>query len=101
MGAQVRLHLQGGQIKRLAPLQIELLSLEGAVTLHTDLTDEGRGRTMIYSDDLDVGLGPMLDNCVDHRNLVVKVTAAPLDLEALLEYGALRILTDFFDIERP
>ncbi|GBP10665.1 hypothetical protein EVAR_6234_1 [Eumeta japonica] len=40
---------------------------QGTVALHTGLTDEGWGRTVIYSDDLGVGLGPMLGNCVGQR----------------------------------
>ncbi|GBP28864.1 hypothetical protein EVAR_24540_1 [Eumeta japonica] len=40
---------------------------EGSVALHTGLPDEDRGRTVIYSDDLGVGLGPMLGNWVGHR----------------------------------
>ncbi|GBP40268.1 hypothetical protein EVAR_83958_1 [Eumeta japonica] len=40
---------------------------KGTVALHTGLTDEGRGRTVVYSNDLDVGLGLMLGNCVGHQ----------------------------------
>ncbi|GBP58923.1 hypothetical protein EVAR_46985_1 [Eumeta japonica] len=74
---------------------------KGPVALHTGLTDEGRRRTVIYADDLDVGLGPVLGNCAGHRvlnicmpgasykqSLVLIVTAARLDLEAVLECGA-------------
>ncbi|GBP14600.1 hypothetical protein EVAR_93474_1 [Eumeta japonica] len=40
-----------------------------AIALHIGLTVEGRGRTVIYSDDLGVGLGPVLGNCGGHRIL--------------------------------
>ncbi|GBP91399.1 hypothetical protein EVAR_67288_1 [Eumeta japonica] len=64
---------------------------QGTVALRTDLTDEGRGRTVIYSGDLGVGLGPMLGNCafdcVNHETLILKlhhygVTSRALDLLA-------------------
>ncbi|GBP84408.1 hypothetical protein EVAR_47795_1 [Eumeta japonica] len=42
---------------------------EGTVALRTSLTNEGGGRTIIHSNDLGVGLGPMLGNCVGHRVL--------------------------------
>ncbi|GBP51439.1 hypothetical protein EVAR_37275_1 [Eumeta japonica] len=42
---------------------------QGTVALHTSLTDGSRGRTVIYSDDLGVGLGPVLGICVGHRVL--------------------------------
>ncbi|GBP80763.1 Uncharacterized protein K02A2.6 [Eumeta japonica] len=42
---------------------------QGTVALHIGLTGEGRGRTVIYSDDLGVGLGVMLGNCEGQRVL--------------------------------
>ncbi|GBP12998.1 hypothetical protein EVAR_79331_1 [Eumeta japonica] len=42
---------------------------KGTVALHIGLTDEGRGRTVIYSDHMRVGLGPMLGNSVGHQNI--------------------------------
>ncbi|GBP03658.1 hypothetical protein EVAR_2411_1 [Eumeta japonica] len=48
----------------------------GTVVLHTGLTDEGRGRTEIYSEDLGVGLGPMLGNYVGNRVLNICMPGA-------------------------
>ncbi|GBP43501.1 hypothetical protein EVAR_30458_1 [Eumeta japonica] len=49
---------------------------QGIVALHTGLTDESRGRTVIYSNELGDRLGPMLGNCVDHRVLNICIPGA-------------------------
>ncbi|GBP59891.1 hypothetical protein EVAR_44567_1 [Eumeta japonica] len=50
----------------------------GTAALHAGLTDDGRGRTVIYSDGLGGGLGPMLGNCVGHRVLNICMPGASL-----------------------
>ncbi|GBP03711.1 hypothetical protein EVAR_73078_1 [Eumeta japonica] len=44
------------------------------IALHTGLSDEGWERTVIYSDDLGVGLGFMLRSCVGHWLLNICVS---------------------------
>ncbi|GBP47257.1 hypothetical protein EVAR_20262_1 [Eumeta japonica] len=61
------------------------------VTFHADLTDEGWGRTVIYSDDLGVGLGPMSGNYVGYRN-IEGMKNKKLDVELFMNSANIDIL---------
>ncbi|GBP96861.1 hypothetical protein EVAR_81365_1, partial [Eumeta japonica] len=58
-----------------------LPTLQGTVALHTGLTDEDRGRKVIYSDYPSVGSGPMFGNSVGHRVLNICMPGACLSEE--------------------